>query len=277
MKNNQPSQHQSLSHQPVGDRPIGIFDSGVGGLSVLQHIHQLLPHENLLYIADSGHAPYGCKEGAYVEQRSRIITEYLLAQGAKVIVIACNTATASIIEKFRQQYGIPFIGVEPGIKPALALTKNHKIGVMATTGTLSSERYKELSQRFSDSANIYHQACPGLADQVEAGLTETPETIVLLKKYLSLLTAEQVDTIVLGCTHYSFLVSPIQAIINHSIKLVDTSRAIAEQLIRVLEFESLKKKSEGGSVLYFTTGSIHNAEVLMSCLLKKKLTVNALP
>ncbi len=277
MKNNQPSQHQTLSHTLVGDRPIGIFDSGVGGLSVLQHIHQLLPHENLLYVADSGHAPYGCKGGAYIEQRSRIITEYLLAQGAKVIVIACNTATASIIEKFRQQYGIPFIGVEPGIKPALALTKNHKIGVMATTGTLSSERYKELSQRFSDSANIYHQACPGLADQVEAGLTEMPETIVLLKKYLSLLTAEQVDTIVLGCTHYSFLVNPIQAIINHSIKLVDTSRAIAEQLIRVLELESLKKKSEGGSILYFTTGSIHNAEVLMSCLLKKKLIVNALP
>ncbi len=277
MKNNQSSRYQKKSHQAVANQPIGIFDSGVGGLSVLQHIHQLLPHENLLYIADSGHAPYGCKNESFVEQRSRIITEYLLAQGAKIIVIACNTATASIIEKFRYEYGIPFIGVEPGIKPALALTKNHNIGVMATTGTLSSERYKELSQRFGRSANIFHQACPGLADQVEAGLIDAPETIELLEKYVSLLKSKQVDTIVLGCTHYSFLNEPIQGIINNSIRLVDTSRAIAEQLLRVLELEALKKNSVPGSVAYYTTGSINNAEVLMSGLLKKKIIVNALP
>ena len=259
------------------NQSIGIFDSGVGGLSVLQHIHQLLPFENLMYVADSGHAPYGCQGESYIEQRSRVITEHLLALGAKTIVIACNTATASIIEKFRQQYGIPFIGVEPGIKPAIAITKNNNIGVMATTGTLFSDRYNELSQRFAGSVNLYNQSCPGLADQVESGLLDTPETIKLLEKYLSLLMAKQVDTIVLGCTHYSFLKMQIQKMINDSIQLVDTSRAIAEQLVRVLEQEALKKTSESGSIRYFTTGSIKNTQATINRLLNREVIVNCLP
>ncbi len=260
----------------MDDQPVGIFDSGVGGLSVLQHIHQLLPNENLLYVADSGHAPYGCRDEAYIEQRSRIITEYLLAQGAKVIVIACNTATASIIETFRQQYGIPFIGVEPGIKPAIAFTKNNKIGVMATSGTISSERYKDLSLRYTKSISLYNQSCPGLADQVEAGLLDTPETFLLLEKYLSRLLSRQVDTIVLGCTHYSFLSVPIKAIICDSIELVDTSRAIAEQLLRVLAQEFMAKKSGAGNVQYLTTGSIEKTQVTMSRLLKRNVVVKRL-
>lgn len=261
----------------MDDQSIGIFDSGVGGLSVLQHIHQLLPNEHLLYVADSGHAPYGCQDESYVEERSRVITEHLLAQGVKTIVIACNTATASIIEQFRQQYGIPFIGVEPGIKPAIAMTGNNNIGVMATAGTLSSERYIDLSQRLSVSVNLFNQACPGLADQVDAGLLESPETIQLLKKYLSLLLAKEVDTIVLGCTHYSFLREPIKKILHESINLVDTSRAIAEQLLRVLESEGLKKSSEGGSVHYFTTGSIDKTQATMKRLLRQDVIVKRLP
>ncbi|MCW8929401.1 MAG: glutamate racemase [Gammaproteobacteria bacterium] len=261
----------------MDNQPIGIFDSGVGGLSVLQHIHQLLPHENILYVADSGHAPYGCKDESYIEQRSRVITEHLLAQGVKVIVIACNTATASIIEKFRQQYGIPFIGVEPGIKPAIAITKNNNIGVMATSGTLSSDRYNELSQRFSRDVTVYSQSCPGLADQVEAGLLDTPETIHLLEKYLSPLLVRQVDTIVLGCTHYSFLRDQIQLIINDEIQLVDTSRAIAQQLIRVLEKEALLKTSDRGLIHYYTTGAIDKTQTTMRCLLKKDVMVKYLP
>lgn len=260
----------------MGDQPVGIFDSGVGGLSVLQHIHQLLPNEDLLYVADSGHAPYGCRDEAYVEKRSRIITEYLLARGAKIIVIACNTATASIIEKFRQEYGIPFIGVEPGIKPAIAITKNNKIGVLATSGTLSSERYKELSLRFAKPISLYNQSCPGLADQVEAGLLDTPETIYLLEKYLSSLLSKEVDTIVLGCTHYSFLSAQIKEIINGSIELVDTSRAIAEQLSRILEQEVLGKKPGSGAIHYFTTGSIDKTRTTMMRLLKKDVLVKRL-
>ncbi|NOQ78025.1 MAG: glutamate racemase [Gammaproteobacteria bacterium] len=258
------------------NQPIGIFDSGVGGLSVLQHVHQLLPQEHILYIADSGYAPYGCQDNSFIEQRSRVITEHLIAQGAKAIVIACNTATASIIESFRQQYGIPFIGIEPGIKPAIAMTKNGHIGIMATTGTLSSTRYSELRQRFGDSVNVHNQACPGLADQVEAGLLDDPDTMQLLKKYLSILEKKQVDTIVLGCTHYSFLITQIKKIMGPSIQLVDTSYAIAEQLKRVLEQESSKNKAVSGSINYYTTGSIDNTKSTINSLLGYDVTVNPL-
>lgn len=258
------------------NQPIGIFDSGVGGLSVLQHVHQLLPHEHILYIADSGYAPYGCQDDSFVEQRSRVITEHLIAQGAKAIVIACNTATASIIESFRQQYGIPFIGIEPGIKPAIAMTKNGHIGIMATTGTLSSTRYSELRQRFGDSVKVHNQACPGLADQVEAGLLDDPDTMQLLKKYLSILEKKQVDTIVLGCTHYSFLITQIKKIMGPSIQLVDTSYAIAEQLERVLEQEKSKNKAVSGSINYYTTGSIDNIKSTINSLLGYEVSVGRL-
>jgi glutamate racemase len=258
------------------NQPIGIFDSGVGGLSVLQHVHQLLPHEHILYIADSGYAPYGCQDNSFIEQRSRVITEHLIAQGAKAIVIACNTATASIIESFRQQYGIPFIGIEPGIKPAIAMTKNGHIGIMATTGTLSSTRYSELRQRFGDSVNVHNQACPGLADQVEAGLLDDPDTMQLLKKYLSILEKKQVDTIVLGCTHYSFLITQIKKIMGPSIQLVDTSYAIAEQLKRVLEQENSKNRAVSGSINYYTTGSIDNTKSTINSLLGYEVSVGYL-
>jgi len=257
-------------------QPIGIFDSGIGGLSVLQHIHQLLPQEHIIYIADSGHAPYGCKDDDFVEQRSRIITEHLITQGAKAIVIACNTATASIIETFREQYGIPFIGVEPGIKPAIELTRNGHIGIMATTGTLSSTRYSDLSRRFGDTVKLHNQACPGLADQVEAGLLDDPATTLLLKNYLGLLNEKCVDTIVLGCTHYSFLTTQIRQIIGDSIALIDTSYAIAEQLERVLKQGSLRNTTNRGSISYFTTGSIDGTRAAINSLLDYKVTVSQL-
>lgn len=256
--------------------PIGIFDSGVGGLSVLQHIRQLLPHENLLYVADSGHAPYGCKGDHFIEQRSRVITENLLNQGAKVIVIACNTATASIIEQFRQDYGIPFIGVEPGIKPAIEQSTNSRIGVMATIATLGSERYKVLSQRLAHSVNLHNQACPGLADQVEAGEVTTPKTQELLQQFIEPLLEKQIDTLVLGCTHYSFLQPVIKKLIGESISVVDTSRAVAEQLVRVLSHEALLNSSAVGQVNYFTTGSINSSRQAMERLLGHTVKVKLL-
>ncbi len=262
------------------NKAIGIFDSGVGGLSVLQHISQLLPYEDIIYVADSGYAPYGCMDEQFIEYRSRVITEYLLEKGVKVVVIACNTATASIIEKFREQYGIPFIGVEPGIKPAIDISKNGHVGIMATTGTLSSTRYYELSQRFERSINLYNQACPGLADQVESGLVDVPETLRLLESFVHPLLKKNIDTIVLGCTHYSFLSTLIRQITGDSIALVDTSRAIAEQLARVLEQESVQKSlaqanPEQGAVSYFTTGSICKTRAAMSRLLGQEVSVHS--
>lgn len=254
------------------NQPIGIFDSGVGGLSVLQHIHRLLPHENLIYIADSGHAPYGCKDQVFVEQRSRIIAEHLISQGVKAIVIACNTATAAIIEAFRKQYDIPFIGVEPGIKPAIAMTKNGRIGIMATAHTLASTRYSELSQRFSEGVHLYHQACPGLADQVEKGQLNNPLTLQLLQEYLDNLQQNKVDTIVLGCTHYSFLSSQIKYLIGDSIILVDTSSAIAEQLLRVITQECLHNINNG-SIRYFSSGSVLEMKATIQYLLEYNVEV----
>lgn len=251
---------------------IGIFDSGVGGLSVLQQIRRLLPRENLIYVADSGHAPWGCKDEEFIEQRSRAITEYLLQQGAKLIVIACNTATASIIEKFRHQYGIPFIGVEPGIKAAIKISKTGNIGIMATAGTLSSKRYNELSQRFSARVNLYHKACPGLAEQVECCQINTAETTALLEEFLQPLLQQQVDSIVLGCTHYSFLSPLIRKIVGDSINMVDTSYAVAEQMVRILKQERLQNTTESeGSVSYVTSGGINNTRSIIARLLDQEI------
>ena len=256
--------------------PIGIFDSGVGGLSILQHIRQLLPQEQLLYVADSGHGPYGCKGEHFIEQRSRLITEYLIGKGAKAIVIACNTATASTIEKFRHDYGIPFIGVEPGIKPAVEQSKNGHIGVMATTATLASERYKELCQRLARTVELHNQPSPGLADQVEAGDTDSARTQELLQNYLNPLVKNNIDTLVLGCTHYSFLRPQIEKLVNEPVRIVDTSRAVAEQLERVLAREALLNSAGRGNVSYFTSGSMHAVQQVMERLLGHKVQVNYL-
>jgi glutamate racemase len=271
------------SHKPLTNNPIGIFDSGLGGLSILTHVQQLLAHESLIYIADSGYAPYGCQDKQFIETRCRVITEYLLTQKVKAIVIACNTATAFIIEQFRQDYGIPFIGVEPGIKPAVALSNNSIIGIMATSATIQSQRYNKLSLRYAQTVNLYHQSCPGLADQVEKGALNSTETIILLKRYIQPLMVQKVDTIVLGCTHYSFLAPLIQQLVGDNIILVDTSLAIARQLIRVLACPSIsdqgvKKPMDIRQKLiqYYTTASIVEAEQLISQLLNDKVTVKAL-
>lgn len=256
--------------------PIGIFDSGVGGLSVLQHIRKLLPNELLIYVADSGYAPYGCRDDSYIEERSRVITEYLLQLGVKIIVIACNTATASIIEKFRSRYGIPFVGVEPGVKPAAGLTKNHKVGVLATSGTLKSERYEILQQRFSEQADFYNVACPGLADQVETGMLESQQINDLLNSYLDSVLEQNVDTLVLGCTHYSFLNDQIRAYIGDELSLVDTSQAVAEQVKRILTQHGLLNSHRMGHTSYYTTGSISETKQAISRLLKHAVVVNKL-
>ncbi len=255
------------------NQAIGIFDSGVGGLSVLQHIQQLLPNETIIYIADNGYAPYGCKTNEHVKQRSQIIIDYFISQGVKAIVIACNTATAAIIEYFRQQYELPFIGVEPGIKPAIRQTRNGHIGIMATSTTLASTRYHELCKRFSQQVQIHSQACPRLADQIEAGALDTPEIHHLLRIYLDALHNKHIDTIVLGCTHYSFIKHLIQKMTDNSIKLIDTSHAIAEQLKRVLEQEELRSHSSVGSVQYLSSGSTEQTKATIYNLLSIDVAV----
>jgi glutamate racemase len=263
--------------KPTGkDGPIGVFDSGVGGLSILRHIHAALPHENLLYVADSGFAPYGGKPEDVIVARTLAIAEFLLGEGAKALVVACNTATAAAIKGLRDRYpGLLVVGVEPGLKPAAALTKTGTVGVLATERTLSSAKFLLLLEQISSATGIRFllQPCIGLADQIEKGELKSAATARLVESYVAPLLRQGADTLVLGCTHYPF-VQPLiarAATANSAtpVALVDTGEAVARQLTRMLELQGIARDgSSQGSLAAFTTGSRSPLESAFSKLLK---------
>jgi len=234
-----------MSHQnQVGDVcPIGVFDSGIGGLSVLKEIHQLLPHENLIYVGDSAHAPYGDRSADYVRSRSQDIAEFLLDQGVKAIVIACNTATAEAANPLRETLDVPVIGLEPAIKPAAQLSKSGIIGVLATQRTINSERLLGLTERFASDKKVLAQACPGLVEQVEAFSLNSTKTQALLHTYIDPLLEQGVDALILGCTHYPFLLPTIREITGDKIDILETGKPVARQLKRILKRNSLENKT----------------------------------
>ncbi len=219
--------------------PIGIFDSGIGGLSVLQEINQLLPHESLIYVGDSAHAPYGDRSADYVRKRSRQIADFLIDQGVKALVIACNTATAEAASELRKTLDIPVIGMEPAIKPAAELSKSGVIGVLATQRTINSERLLGLTERYAKNKKVLAQACPGLVEQVENGDLAGKRTLTLLRRYIEPLLAQNADALILGCTHYPFLMPAIRQIAGHQIRILETGRPVARQLYRVLQQNAL--------------------------------------
>lgn len=234
--------------------PIGIFDSGLGGISVLHEIHRLLPQEELIYIADSGHAPYGNKSTAYITQRCLQLSEFLLGQGAKMIVVACNTATAHAIDTLRQQLAVPVIGIEPAVKPAAGLTRTGVIGVLATQQTVQSPRLQRLIQDYAQGIEVLTQACPGLVEHVERGDFASQELSGLLKQYTQPLIEQGADVLVLGCTHYPFLAVSLRAMIGDDIKLLETSNAVAQHVDRVLDKYQLKNRSDQlGSVSFYSS------------------------
>ncbi|MBI1889503.1 MAG: glutamate racemase [Burkholderiales bacterium] len=248
---------------PIGnENPIGVFDSGIGGLSVLRHICQTLPHESLLYFADSGFAPYGGKPEEVIVARTLAIAEFLLKQHAKALVVACNTATAASIAAVRARYPeLPVVGVEPGLKPAAAVTKSKVVGVLATERTLASNKFNSLRQQLSAATQVTFlpQACVGLADQVEKGELQTPATIALLQRYVTPLLQEGADTLVLGCTHYPFVQSTIEQIIEQTsggpVTIIDTGEAVTRQLARLLQQHALQcEGNQAGTLRAFTTG-----------------------
>ncbi len=214
--------------------PIGVFDSGIGGLSVLKEIHNLLPQENLIYVGDSAHAPYGDRSAKYVRERSQAISDFLLDQGVKAIVVACNTATAEAATQLRETMDVPVIGLEPAIKPAAQLSKNGIIGVLATQRTINSERLLGLTERYAKDKKVLAQACPGLVEQVEACELNHPETKKLLKKYIEPLLEQGTDALILGCTHYPFLLPAIRKIVSGDIEILETGKPVAEQLKSIL-------------------------------------------
>lgn len=222
--------------QPQRTWPIAVFDSGVGGLSVLRHLNALLPHESFLYLADQAHVPYGARSGAEVRQLSQAITAYLLAQGARMVVVACNTASAAALNYLRQAFPhVPFVGMEPAVKPAARQTRSGKVGVLATNGTFSSERYAALMARFAQNVSVIEDPCVGLVELIEAGATDDPRAEAVLRRCLRPMLAAGVDTLVLGCTHYPFVRPLIEAIAGPHVTIIDPAPAVARQARRVWE------------------------------------------
>lgn len=235
--------------------PIGIFDSGVGGLSVLRHIQEELPHENLLYVADSAHAPYGGKSPQEIQARSLALTEFLVGQGAKAIVVACNTATAAAIRSLRERFALPVIGMEPAVKPAVAATRSGVVGVLATTGTLKSAQFAALLENYGKDVRVVTQGCPGLVEHVERGELDTPETREDVRRYIAPLLAAGADTLVLGCTHYPFLKPVIVELTEGRVALIDTGAAVARQVRRRIEdTHSAAGGNAPGRVSFWTSG-----------------------
>jgi glutamate racemase len=267
---------KTSAHPPV--HPIGVFDSGVGGLAVLHEIRRELPGEDLLYVADSGHAPYGDKSAHEIEARSIEIVEFLISQRAKAIVVACNTATGVAIKALRNRFPLPIIAMEPAVKPAAAHTKSGVIGVLATSRTIASDNFAKLHERFGTEVKILMQACPGLVEQVEAGNLSGDETRALLERYVLPLLAQQADTIVLGCTHYPFLAPLIREIAGATVTVIDPSAAIARELRRRLaSADLLSAESREGTHRFWSSARSDTTRVVISQLWKADIDLQQLP
>jgi len=275
----------------TGTRTIGVFDSGVGGLSVLHHIRAALPDANLIYVADSGHVPYGDKSPAFIEARALALTRFLIGQGAEAIVIACNTATAAAAHALRIKYNkLPIIGMEPAVKPAAAATRSGVVGVLATVGTLESARFAALLDKHAGDVKIVTQGCPGLVEVVERGDLHSTEARRLVEHYNAPLLAAGADTLILGCTHYPFLAPLIREVVGEKITLVDTGAAVARELKRRVETElprslPLPPGAGGGggkisnhpAESFYTSGDAEQATRIMSSLWDRAVAVKALP
>ncbi len=263
--------------------PIGVFDSGVGGLSVFRHIKTQLPDEDLIYFADSGFAPYGDKPEEFVIERSFKITEFLLRQNVKALVVACNTATAAAIHLLREEYPeLPIVGVEPGLKPAAAKTITGTVGVMATERTLASNKFHVLHQLLNDQTGVHFimQPCNGMADLIEHAELDSEPIVGLVRRYLVPLLEQNADTIVLGCTHYPFVRDVIEKVAAEngktSLNFIDTGYAVARQLKHLLDIFELNKKetSTEPTVRAYTSGDPKVISMLMSRLLQTDMPLS---
>lgn len=218
----------------INNNPIGLFDSGIGGTSIWKEIHQLLPNENTIYLADSKNAPYGEKSKEEIIHLSNKNTEFLLEQNCKLIVVACNTATTNAIKELRSKYKVPFIGIEPAIKPAALHSKTQKIGILATKGTLNSELFSKNTEQFKN-IQIIEQIGYGLVELIEGGKIKSIEMQDLLIKYLTPMAETNIDYLVLGCSHYPYLIPQIKKIISKKITIIDSGEAVAKQTKKILE------------------------------------------
>ncbi|MFK0086900.1 glutamate racemase [Pseudomonas sp. NPDC090755] len=256
--------------------PIGVFDSGVGGLSVLAEIQHLLPNESLLYVADCGHIPYGEKSPEFIRKRCRLVAEFFREQGAKAMVLACNTATVAAVADLREQYPHwPLVGMEPAVKPAAAATRSGVVGVLATTGTLQSAKFAALLDRFASDVRVITQPCPGLVECIEAGDLSSPALRELLQGYVQPLLEGGCDTLILGCTHYPFLKPLLKQMVPANMAIIDTGAAVARQLQRLLGERDLLSADVARDTQFWTSASPEHFEKILPMLWKKSDTVRS--
>jgi glutamate racemase len=259
-------------------RPIGIFDSGVGGLSVLRAVREVLASESLIYLADQVHVPYGPRSLEQVRAFSEGITRYLLAQDAKLVVVACNTASAAALHHLRQVFSqVSFVGMEPAVKPAAERTKSGVVGVLATPATFQGELFASVVERFANGVTVLQDTCPGLVMEVDAGHLDTPKVRTILERALKPMLAQGIDTVVLGCTHFPFVIPTIEAIVGPGVRVIDPAPAIARQVKRLLEANGLRSPEKNSNLVrYLTTGDPEKLAGLLPRLIEDTAEVRKL-
>jgi len=249
--------------------PIGIFDSGVGGLSVLRAVHELMPCHPVIYLADQIHVPYGAHTRDEVRRFSEGITRFLSSQGAKLIIVACNSASAAALYTLREMFPeMPFVGMEPAVKPAAAGTHSGVIGVLATPVTFQGDLYASVVERFARNVTVLQDTCPGLVQRIEAGELFAPETRAILERALHPMIDKGVDTVVMGCTHYPFVIPLIQEIVGAGVQVIDPAPAIARQAQRLLQAGGCTRPcDEPAAARFFTTGDSRLLSKMLPTLL----------
>ncbi|MCO6488623.1 MAG: glutamate racemase [Phaeodactylibacter sp.] len=257
-------------------QPVGLFDSGIGGLTAAYAIIRELPNEQIFYFGDTAHLPYGPQSAEAVRAYSADIVRFLLDQGCKAIVVACNTATAAALNSLRERWPeIPFIGMEPAVKPGARATRTGKVGVLATAGTFKSQRYASLMHRFAKEVELLENPCAGLVERIECGQLNGPDTEAFLRNILEPMLYAGVDTFVLGCTHYPFVQPLIEKIVGPNASVINPAPAVARQLRRILEGQNLLSPELPGPHRFFVSGEKGNFEALASELLGFGVSVEA--
>lgn len=259
-------------------RPIGIFDSGVGGLSILDAVRKLLPNEDLIFLADQAHVPYGLRSQVQVRAFSESITRYLLDQNAKLIVLACNTASAAALHHLREGFPqVYFVGMEPAVKPAAEHSHSGVVGVLATPATFQGELYASVIERFAEGVTVLQDTCPGLVMEVDSGNLDTPKVQAILKQALQPMLVKGIDTVVLGCTHFPFVIPAIEKIVGPEVRVIDPSLAVARQVERLLDDNGLRNPyMQAGHERFLTTGDPNALENLLPRLIGRSAEVNKL-
>ena len=252
--------------------PIGVFDSGVGGLSVLRAMRQLMPNENVIFFGDQGHVPYGPRPLEQVRAFSEGITRFLLDEGAKLIVVACNTASAAALTYLRETFpGVKFVGMEPAVKPAAETTRTGVVGVLATPATFQGALYASVVERFANGVQLMQDTCPGLVQQIEQGNLDGKETRAILESALRPMLERGIDTVVLGCTHYPFVIPLIEQIVGESVRVIDPAPSVARQAERLVEAGGIRNtenpSAARGRVQFYTSGDAAAVESLLPKLL----------